>query len=69
MKKHYAFKQGFESETGNLTMKLSIMTENMENKDVFRLIIALDTEYRKLESEKCGGSERKGFKEWQIQFE
>lgn len=69
MTQQYGFKQGFEGENSSLTMKLSVRTENMENKDVFRLFMALDTEYRKLEKEKCGEKERKEFKEWQLKFE
>ena len=49
-------------------MKLSVLTENMENRDVFRLIAALDNEYEQLAGEKCGREERKGFKEWQMVF-
>lgn len=71
MRQHYEFKQGFEGENICLTMELSILAENMENKDVLRLITALDAEYRKLEKEKCTGIEdgRKGFKEWQLNYE
>ncbi len=65
MKQHHLFKQGFVGENSSLTLKLSVRTENLENKDVFRLITALDTEYRKLENEKCSEKERRGFKEWQ----
>ena len=48
MGKRHVLKQGFVGENSSLTLKLSVQTENMENKDVFRLIMALDTEYRKL---------------------
>ena len=65
MKQYYGFRQGFEGENISLAIKLSVRTENMESKDVFRLIMALDAEYRKLEQEKCSENERKGFKEWQ----
>ena len=69
MTQQYGFKQGYEGENSSLTIKLSELTKNMENKDVFRLIMALDSEYKKLESEKCSGEDRKGFKEWQLNYE
>ena len=68
MGKRHVLKQGFVGENSSLTLKLSVQTENMENKDVFGLIMALDTEYRKLENEKCEGDGR-GFKKWQLSYE
>lgn len=68
MKKQFQFKQGFgngRNGSASLTMKLSVLTEN---RDVFRLIAALDNEYEQLAGEKCGREERKGFKEWQMVF-
>ena len=71
MKKQFQFKQGFgngRNGSASLTMKLSVLTENMENRDVFRLIAALDNEYEQLAGEKRGREERKGFKKWQMVF-
>ena len=66
MKKQFQFKQGFgngRNGSASLTMKLSVLTEN---RDVFRLIAALDNEYEQLAGEKRGREERKGFKKWQM---
>ncbi len=72
MRKHFKFRQGFEnSEKDNITLlvKLSLLTDNLDNEDAFRLMFALDKEYRQIVEEKCGGHERKGFRKWQVKFE
>lgn len=72
MKKHYKFKQGFENkEDKNISfvMKLTILSENVESKDICRLITTLDTEYQQLLKEKCKNNEGKEFKEWQVHLE
>ena len=71
MKKHYKFKQGFENKADKISfvMKLSILSENVDSKDICRLITTLDTEYQQLLKEKCKNNEGKEFKEWQVHLE
>ena len=71
MKKHYKFKQGFENKEDKISfvMKLSILSENVDSKDICRLITILDTEYQRLLKEKCKNNEGKEFKEWQVHLE
>lgn len=70
MNTQHKIKQGFENKGDNyssLTIKLSIMAENIEMKDIGRLVNAIDKEYEQIVQEKCGLSKR-GFKEWRMVF-